>query len=114
LITFLFLQFGNKYGNTYPILVRINPHIFAGGNYKISTGHIDSKFGISIHQASPHRKSDEEYQPECRRTSHAYGSEIKDPDVFLQALISCWSFLSISEPEISGYRKRIQNSLSGQ
>ena len=43
-------QFGNKYGNTYPILVRINPHIFAGGNYKISTGHIDSKFGISIHQ----------------------------------------------------------------
>lgn len=43
-------QFGNKYGNTYPVFIRINPHIFAGGNYKISTGHIDSKFGISIHQ----------------------------------------------------------------
>ena len=35
---------------TYPICIRINPHIEAGGNYKISTGHIDSKFGISIHQ----------------------------------------------------------------
>ena len=35
-------QFGNKYGNTYPVCIRINPHIVAGGNYKISTGHIDS------------------------------------------------------------------------
>jgi diaminopimelate decarboxylase len=35
-------QFGNKFGGSYPIFVRINPHIFAGGNYKISTGHIDS------------------------------------------------------------------------
>ena len=43
-------QFGNKFGDSYPIFIRINPHIFAGGNYKISTGHIDSKFGISIHQ----------------------------------------------------------------
>lgn len=43
-------QFGNKYGSNYPICIRINPHIEAGGNYKISTGHIDSKFGISIHQ----------------------------------------------------------------
>jgi diaminopimelate decarboxylase len=34
----------------YPICVRINPHIMAGGNKKISTGHVDSKFGISIHQ----------------------------------------------------------------
>src|SRR5690606_27796566 len=43
-------RFGNKFGNSYPICIRINPHIEAGGNYKISTGHIDSKFGISIHQ----------------------------------------------------------------
>src|SRR5690606_34240744 len=41
-------QFGNKFGNSYPVCIRINPHIEAGGNYKISTGHIDSKFGISI------------------------------------------------------------------
>ena len=45
-------QFGHEYPDT-PVGVRINPHIMAGGNTKISTGHIDSKFGISIHQL-PH------------------------------------------------------------
>ena len=36
--------------NDYPIFLRLNPHIMAGGNTNISVGHIDSKFGISIHQ----------------------------------------------------------------
>jgi len=36
-----------------PVCIRINPHIMAGGNSKISVGHIDSKFGISIYQL-PH------------------------------------------------------------
>src|SRR5690606_1427754 len=43
-------QFGHRHGASYPIFIRINPHIYAGGNHNISTGHIDSKFGISIHQ----------------------------------------------------------------
>jgi diaminopimelate decarboxylase len=43
-------QFGTKYGNKIPVCVRINPHVMAGGNLNISTGHIDSKFGISIYQ----------------------------------------------------------------
>ena len=43
-------QFGHRYKNTVPCCVRLNPHIMAGGNSKISTGHIDSKFGISILQ----------------------------------------------------------------
>jgi len=46
-------QFGNTFGNKVPVFIRINPHILAGGNSKIQTGHIDSKFGISIHQM-PH------------------------------------------------------------
>ncbi|MEO7174819.1 MAG: diaminopimelate decarboxylase [Saprospiraceae bacterium] len=40
-------------GHHYPdtkICIRINPHLMAGGNDKISVGHIDSKFGISIYQ----------------------------------------------------------------
>jgi diaminopimelate decarboxylase len=37
--------FGNHFGSSYPVIVRLNPHIMAGGNLKISTGHIDSKFG---------------------------------------------------------------------
>jgi diaminopimelate decarboxylase len=43
-------QFGHEYGNKVPCCIRINPHIVGGGNSKIQTGHIDSKFGISILQ----------------------------------------------------------------
>jgi diaminopimelate decarboxylase len=42
-------QFGTKHPNV-PVCIRINPHVMAGGNTNISVGHIDSKFGISIHQ----------------------------------------------------------------
>lgn len=48
--------FGQKYHNTVPCCIRINPHIMAGGNLKISTGHVGSKFGISIYQL-PHLMS---------------------------------------------------------
>ncbi len=43
-------QFGHMYGSSVPCCIRFNPHIFAGGNTKISVGHIDSKFGISVYQ----------------------------------------------------------------
>ena len=45
-------QFGTKHPQV-PVCIRINPHVMAGGNSNISVGHIDSKFGISIHQI-PH------------------------------------------------------------
>lgn len=79
-------QFGNKYGNSYPIFVRINPHIFAGGNYKISTGHIDSKFGISIHQLRHIERVMKASNLKIEGLHMHTGSEIKDPDVFLQGL----------------------------
>ena len=79
-------QFGNKYGNSYPIFVRINPHIFAGGNYKISTGHIDSKFGISIHQLRHIERVMNSTEINVEGLHMHTGSEIKDPDVFLQGL----------------------------
>ncbi|WP_410491978.1 diaminopimelate decarboxylase [Blattabacterium sp. (Cryptocercus kyebangensis)] len=47
-------QFGDDHQD-YPVGIRINPHIMAGGNSKISVGHVDSKFGISYHQI-PHMK----------------------------------------------------------
>ncbi len=31
-------QFGIKYGNSYPVCIRVNPHILAGGNHNISGG----------------------------------------------------------------------------
>lgn len=79
-------QFGNKYGGSYPIFVRINPHIFAGGNYKISTGHIDSKFGISIHQLRHIERIMKTTSLLVEGLHMHTGSEIKDIDVFIQGL----------------------------
>ena len=79
-------QFGNKYANTYPVFIRINPHIFAGGNYKISTGHIDSKFGISIHQLRHIQRIVKTTGLNVEGLHMHTGSEIKDIDVFIQGL----------------------------
>jgi len=78
--------FGNTYGDTYPVCIRINPHIEAGGNYKISTGHIDSKFGISIHQVRHIERIVKATGLHVHGLHMHTGSEIKDIDVFLQAL----------------------------
>lgn len=78
--------FGNFYGSSYPICIRINPHIEAGGNYKISTGHIDSKFGISIHQIRHIVRVVNTTKLHIQGLHMHTGSEIKDINVFLQAL----------------------------
>src|SRR5690606_12425841 len=54
-------KFGQKYGDSYPCSIRLNPHIMAGGNYKISTGHTHSKFGISIAQLSDIKQTVKRY-----------------------------------------------------
>lgn len=79
-------QLGNKYGNSYPIFIRVNPHIYAGGNHKISTGHIDSKFGISIHQMRHIERVMKSTNILVEGLHMHTGSEIKDADVFLQGL----------------------------
>ena len=79
-------QFGNLYGNTYPIMIRFNPHILAGGNYNISTGHIDSKFGISIHQLRHVIRIVKTLNINVEGLHMHTGSEIKDIEVFLQGL----------------------------
>src|SRR3984885_3873372 len=43
-------KFGQKFGHSYPVGVRLRPNIMAGGNLKISTGHDKSKFGIPVEQ----------------------------------------------------------------
>jgi len=76
-------EFGLKYPDI-PVSIRINPHIMAGGNKKISVGHVSSKFGIS-----------KEHMPEVleiiKRTGtridgvHMHtGSDILDIDVFVR------------------------------
>jgi diaminopimelate decarboxylase len=79
-------QFGNKYGSSYPVCIRLNPHIMAGGNYKISTGHVDSKFGISIHQLRHIERIVKTTKLHVNGLHMHTGSEIKDVNVFLQGL----------------------------
>jgi diaminopimelate decarboxylase len=79
-------QFGNRFGDTYPVCVRINPHIEAGGNYKIQTGHIDSKFGISIHQLRHMERIVKTTGLDVQGLHMHTGSEIKDVGVFIQGL----------------------------
>lgn len=77
-------QFGSLYGDKYPVCVRINPHIMAGGNQKISTGHIDSKFGISIYQLR-HLERVVSFNKIRVNGLHMHtGSDILDVDVFLR------------------------------
>ncbi len=77
-------QFGTKYPDV-PVCIRINPHVMAGGNTNISVGHIDSKFGISIHQV-PHLLRIVENTKMTINGIHMHtGSDILDIDVFLYA-----------------------------
>jgi len=79
-------QFGNKFGSSYPICIRLNPHIMAGGNFKISTGHVDSKFGISIHQLRHIERIVKSTKLKVTGLHMHTGSEIKDVDVFLRGV----------------------------
>jgi len=76
-------EFGFKYPEI-PVAIRVNPHIKAGGNNKISVGHISSKFGIS-------KEHMDEVLEIINRTGtriegvHMHkGSDILDIDVFVR------------------------------
>jgi diaminopimelate decarboxylase len=77
-------QFGNAHPDI-PVCIRINPHVMAGGNTNISVGHIDSKFGISIHQ-TPHLLRIVKNTGMHINGIHMHtGSDILDIEVFLYA-----------------------------
>jgi diaminopimelate decarboxylase len=77
-------HFGFKYPQI-PVCIRINPHVMAGGNANISVGHIDSKFGISVHQM-PHILRIVQNTGMHINGIHMHtGSDILDIEVFLYA-----------------------------
>ena len=79
-------KFGQQYGHSYPVGIRIRPNIMAGGNLKISTGHDGSKFGIPVHQLD---KIEEIVKANDLfiRTLHIHtGSDIKEADVFVKGI----------------------------
>ncbi|GAB3965849.1 diaminopimelate decarboxylase [Spirosoma terrae] len=75
---------GQHYGSSVPVSIRINPHISEGGNIKISTGHADSKFGISILQRPDIRAIVEKYQIAVVGLHIHTGSDFKNADAFLR------------------------------
>lgn len=77
-------QFGHEYKDRVPCCIRLNPHIMAGGNYKISTGHIDSKFGISILQMRHLQRIIKNDNIQVIGLHMHTGSDIVDIDVFLR------------------------------
>ena len=77
-------KFGNKYP-TIPVCLRINPHVMAGGNHKISVGHIDSKFGISIHQIEDVKKIVSDTGLVVNGIHMHTGSDIYNIEAFLTA-----------------------------
>ncbi|MEN9739577.1 MAG: hypothetical protein RLZZ318_1613 [Bacteroidota bacterium] len=77
-------QFGAKYGAKVPVCIRVNPHIMAGGNAKISTGHIDSKFGISYYQLRHVLRVVNLYGIQVEGLHMHTGSDILDAEVFIR------------------------------
>ena len=77
-------KFGKKYGSTYLCGLRLNPHIMAGGNLKISTGHSNSKFGISVQQLPEILQLVNQYKIVISGLHIHTGSEITDADVYLK------------------------------
>ncbi len=77
-------QFGHEYGDSVPVCIRLNPHIYAGGTHHIQTGHIDSKFGISIHQLRHVQRIVNSHKMRVDGLHMHTGSDILDPDVFVR------------------------------
>ena len=77
-------QFGSLHPEI-PVCIRINPHVMAGGNNKISVGHIDSKFGISIHQIPLLLRIVKNTNIKVNGIHMHTGSDILDIEVFIHA-----------------------------
>lgn len=77
-------DFGKEYGEAVPACIRINPHIMAGGNAKISVGHSQSKFGISIQQLPEILEVVKKYNLKIVGLHIHTGSDILDAEIFLR------------------------------
>lgn len=78
-------KFGKKYGNSVPVIIRIRPNVAGGGNYKISTGHEHSKFGIPVEQSDLILMLVNQYNLNIIGLHQHTGSDIMDSNTFLEA-----------------------------
>ena len=79
-------KFGEQFGDSYNIGVRLRPNILAGGNLKISTGHNKSKFGIPIEQLDELNDIVDQYKIKIQTLHIHTGSDIKDASVFVHGI----------------------------
>ena len=79
-------KFGDAYGHTYPVGIRLRPNILAGGNLKISTGHDKSKFGIPVDQVEKMLSLVQQYDLFIRGLQIHTGSDIENADVFVKGI----------------------------
>jgi diaminopimelate decarboxylase len=79
-------KFGQKYGHSYPVGIRLRPNIMAGGNIKISTGHDKSKFGIPATQINDILELVNKYDLFIQNLHIHTGSDIKDVAVFVKGI----------------------------
>ena len=87
-------KFGEKYGHSYPVGIRLRPNILAGGNLKISTGHDKSKFGISVDAIEEVVSLVQIHNMHIRGLHIHTGSEIKDVSVFIKGIEVLFSLIS--------------------
>lgn len=77
-------KFGTDFPD-YPVAIRMNPHVMAGGNAKISVGHIDSKFGISVSQIDAILAIVEKTGMTINGVHMHTGSDISNLEAFVEA-----------------------------
>ena len=79
-------KFGKRFGNSYPVGIRVRPNVMAGGNLQISTGHDKSKFGIPIDQFEKILKVVKKYNMHITLLHVHTGSGISDADLYMKAV----------------------------
>ncbi len=83
---YLLEKIGVAFGNLVPLALRLNPGIMAGGNLKISTGHVDSKFGIPIAYIDKVAEIIQKYDINVVGLHQHNGSDFKDGKVIVEAM----------------------------
>ena len=78
-------KFGKKYGGTKPVGIRIKPGVMGGGHKKISTGHVDSKFGIEVENVSRILEIIQQYDLRIEGLHLHTGSDILDIEAFVKS-----------------------------
>ena len=79
-------KFGERFGHSYPVGIRLRPNIMAGGNLKVSTGHDNSKFGIPVDQLDKILALVTQYNLHIQNLHIHTGSDIKDVDIFVKGI----------------------------